>query len=101
MKFDFLPSLESSPNQKVAGPKWKMQRSHKDDTEKILKKKALSKTLKFRAVTLVTTLGITWLLTGNPVTSVGLTVLQQGTNTAVYYLFEKNDSKRRTGLQSS
>jgi len=54
--------------------------------------KTLGKTIKFRAVTLFTTLAITWLLTGNPVTSIGLTVLQQSTNTAVYYFFEKNDN---------
>ena len=50
----------------------------------------LSKALKFRTVTLVTTLGLTWLFTGNAATSVGLTLLQQSTNTAVYYFFEKN-----------
>jgi len=54
----------------------------------------LGKTLKFRAVTLVTTLGITWLLTGNPVTSVGITAIQQGTNTMVYYYFEKREKQR-------
>ncbi|GEM_PF-4703704 len=59
--------------------------------------KALGKTLKFRAITLVTTLGITWLLTGNPVTSLGVTALQQSTNTAVYYFFEQSEKAKALG----
>ena len=79
----------------VLGPKWMSAARKKTDGAKQFKLgKAMSKTLQFRAVTLFTTLGITWLLTGNPVTSVGLTVIQQSTNTAVYYFFEKNEKKR-------
>ena len=58
--------------------------------------KAIGKTLKFRAVTLFTTLGITWLLTGNAMASIGLTALQQSANTAVYYFFEKSERAART-----
>ena len=77
----------------IVAPRWKAFSDQAQQSRKIfrLKNRALSKTLKFRAVTLVTTLAITWLLTGNAVTSVGLTVIQQGTNTAVYYFFEKNE----------
>ncbi len=60
-----------------------------------IKNRALGKTLKFRAVTLVTTLGITWLLTGNPITSISLTAIQQSTNTAVYYFFENREKSAK------
>ncbi len=80
--------------ERITRPKW-IAAAEKSTPAAKPKKigKALGKTLKFRAVTLLTTLSLTWLLTGNPVTSIGLTVLQQGTNTAVYYFFEKNEKK--------
>ncbi|HLC93151.1 MAG TPA: DUF2061 domain-containing protein [archaeon] len=79
----------------VSGPKWiAAQKNSISEKAAGTKNAALNKTLRFRAVTLVTTLGLTWLVTGNPVASIGLTVLQQSTNTAVYYFFEKNYKKR-------
>ncbi len=86
-----------SAQPEISGPKW-IEAAHRKESGGLglfrFGNNVLGKTLKFRAVTLVTTLGITWLLTGNPVTSVGLTVLQQSTNTAVYYFFEKNEHKK-------
>lgn len=51
----------------------------------------LKKTLKFRCITLLTTLGLTYLFTGNYVTSIGLTCVQQGVNTGLYYFIEKKE----------
>ncbi len=56
---------------------------------------AVTKTLKFRAVTLLTTLGITWVVTGSPVASLSVTAIQQSTNTMVYYFFEQNEKSKK------
>ncbi len=56
---------------------------------------AVTKTLKFRAVTLLTTLGITWVVTGSPIASLSVTAIQQSTNTMVYYFFEQNEKSKR------
>jgi len=56
---------------------------------------SVMKTIKFRAVTLLTTLGITWVITGSPIASLGVTVVQQSTNTMVYYFFEQNEKQKK------
>ncbi|MEI7961083.1 MAG: DUF2061 domain-containing protein [archaeon] len=106
----------NSQQKKSAGRKWKAQEksffgqpiftapSQKANTQFVftdgfnpanaLKNKALKKTLKFRAVTLFTTLGITWILTGSPVASLSITAIQQSTNTAVYYFFEQKNKQK-------
>jgi uncharacterized membrane protein len=61
---------------------------------------AVTKTLKFRAVTLLTTLGITWVVTGSPIASLSVTAIQQSTNTMVYYFFEQNEKSKREGKGS-
>jgi Predicted membrane protein (DUF2061) len=53
--------------------------------------KTFWKTIKLRALLLVSTLGITWLVTGNPTTSVTVTAIQQTTNFGIQYWWEKNE----------
>jgi len=60
----------------------------------MLRDKVFRKTLTFRFITLTTTLALTYMFTGNVVTSVGLTTVQQGLNTGIYYFFEKNYKDR-------
>ena len=100
-----MPENSMNPKRHAPTPRWKHGPEKAQGNfygilqvpQGIRLSRALGKTLKFRAVTLVTTLGITWLLTGNPVTSIGVTALQQGTNTAVYYFFEQNEKARHLG----
>lgn len=61
----------------------------------MLRDKVFRKTLTFRFITLTTTLALTYMFTGNVVTSVGLTTVQQGLNTGIYYFFEKNYKDKR------
>ena len=42
---------------------------------------------------LISTLGITYLFTGNAYTSIGLTAVQQSVNTGIYYLMEVKENE--------
>ena len=54
----------------VSGPKWiAAQKNSISEKAAGTKNAALNKTLRFRAVTLVTTLGLTWLVPANPLSN--------------------------------
>jgi uncharacterized membrane protein len=59
---------------------------------------ALKKTIKFRIVALISTLGITYLFTGNAYTSLGLTAVQQSVNTGLYYFMEVKENEMQTQI---
>jgi len=60
---------------------------------KVKSDKSLWKAIRLRFFTICAAFSVMWVITGSPVTSVGLTAAQQSVSFGVHYLFEKNEEQ--------
>lgn len=62
---------------------------------KIKQDKSLWKAVRLRFYTILTALGTMYVITGNPITSVGLTAAQQTVSFGIHYVFEEQERKNK------